>query len=124
MSGYVQGRSTTTKIMVPRVRAIAHRPLAQRLTKETIAMSEKSPSAIPVLLTPKEAAPKLHCSVSYLAKLRMSGDGPPFVKRGRAVLYTELALVQWIKSRTRMSTSVVCALFALVKAVATMSLNT
>jgi hypothetical protein len=80
-------------------------------------MSEKSPSAIPVLLSPKEAAQKLHCSTSFLAKKRMTGDGPPFVKRGRAVLYTEPALVQWIKSLTRMSTSVVCALFALVKAV-------
>jgi hypothetical protein len=89
--------------------------------QEIITMSEKSSSAIPVLLSPKEAARELHCSVSFLAKKRMTGDGPPFIKRGRTVLYAEPALVQWLKSQTRMSTSVVCALFALVKAIATTS---
>jgi hypothetical protein len=79
-------------------------------------MSEKSSSAIPVLLTPKEAAHKLHCSVSFLAKKRITGDGPPFIKRGRSVLYTEPAMVQWLKTQTRMSTSVICALFLLMKA--------
>jgi hypothetical protein len=39
-------------------------------------MSEKSSSAIPVLLSPKEAAEKYRCSVSFLAKKRMTGDGP------------------------------------------------
>jgi hypothetical protein len=80
-----------------------------------------APTIIPVLLTPKEAARKLHRSVSFLAKKRMTGDGPPFVKAGRGVLYSELALVQWLKSQTRTSTSVVCALFALVKAIIIMS---
>jgi hypothetical protein len=76
-----------------------------------------APATIPVLLTAAEAAQKLHCSVSYLAKARGSGDGPPFIKRGRSVLYAEPVLVQWLKSQTRMSTSVACVLFALVKAV-------
>jgi len=80
-------------------------------------MSEKSSSAIPVLLSPKEAAKKLHRSVSFLAKRRMTGDGPPFIKAGRGVLYSEPALMQWLKSQTRTSTSVVCALFAVVKAI-------
>jgi hypothetical protein len=79
-------------------------------------MLEKSSSAIPVLLTAKKAAEKLHCSVSFLAKKRMSGDGPAFIKRGRSVLYAEPVLVHWLKSQTRTSTSLVCALFALVKA--------
>jgi hypothetical protein len=65
-------------------------------------------TTIPVLLTPKEAAQKLHCSVSFLAKKRMSGDGPPFIKRGRGVLYAEPVLAQWLKSWTRTSTSVAC----------------
>jgi hypothetical protein len=83
-------------------------------------MSKNSSSAIPVLLSPKEAAQKYRCSESFLAKKRITGEGPPFIKRGRSVLYTEPALVQWLKSRTRMSTSVVCALYALVKAGAIM----
>jgi hypothetical protein len=80
-------------------------------------MSDKSSTAIPVLLSPKEAADKCRCSISYLAKARMTGDGPPFIKRGRSVLYAEPVLLQWLKARTRTSTSVVCALFALVKAI-------
>jgi predicted DNA-binding transcriptional regulator AlpA len=35
----------------------------------------------------------------------MRGDGPPFVKLGRSVRYDEGTLVQWMKSRLRLSTS-------------------
>ena len=59
-----------------------------------------------VLLTPKEAAKLLKVSVSWLAKARMRGDGPPYIKvGGRAIRYTEAALIQWMKSRQRLSTS-------------------
>jgi predicted DNA-binding transcriptional regulator AlpA len=64
--------------------------------------------AIPsfVLLTPKETARRLKVSVSWLAKARMRGDGPPYVKlTGRTVRYTDAALIQWMKGRQRMSTS-------------------
>jgi excisionase family DNA binding protein len=57
------------------------------------------------LLTPKEAARLLKVSTSFLAKARMRGDGPPFIKVGRSVRYSEAALVQWMKSRNRLSTS-------------------
>ena len=57
------------------------------------------------LLTPKEAAVFLRKSVSWLAKKRMDGNGPTYIKMGRSVLYTESALLQWIKSRQRLSTS-------------------
>jgi excisionase family DNA binding protein len=58
-----------------------------------------------VLLTPKEAAKVLKVSLSWLAKARMRGDGPPFIKIGRNIRYAEAALLQWMKSRQRMSTS-------------------
>jgi excisionase family DNA binding protein len=61
--------------------------------------------ASPALLTPKEAAELLKVSLSYLAKARMRGDGPPFIKVGRSVRYSEAALLQWMKSRQRLSTS-------------------
>jgi predicted DNA-binding transcriptional regulator AlpA len=67
--------------------------------------SEKSATALPVVLTPKEAAHRLKLSASWLAKARMRGDGPPYVQVGRAIRYTEGALLQWMKSRTRTSTS-------------------
>ena len=57
------------------------------------------------LLTPRDAANFLRLSPSWLAKARMRGDGPPFAKIGRSVRYSEAALVQWMRSRQRLSTS-------------------
>jgi Helix-turn-helix domain len=61
--------------------------------------------AIERLLTPNEAAARLRVSMSWLAKARMRGDGPPYIKVGRSIRYTEAGLVQWTKSRQRLSTS-------------------
>ena len=58
-----------------------------------------------VLLTPPEAAKFLKMSVSWLAKARMRGDGPPFVRVGRSIRYREDDLRQWLKARRRLSTS-------------------
>jgi len=62
-------------------------------------------AAIEHLLTPKEAAESLRVSLSWLAKTRMRGDGPAFMKVGRAIRYSEGGLLQWMKSRQRFSTS-------------------
>jgi hypothetical protein len=67
--------------------------------------AQKSAGSPLYLLTPKEAARTLKVSVSWLAKARMRGDGPPFIKIGRAIRYSEVALMQWMKSRQRLSTS-------------------
>jgi predicted DNA-binding transcriptional regulator AlpA len=66
-----------------------------------------SARAIPIdpLLHPKEAARILNVSISWLAKSRLSGTGPRFVKIGRAVRYLESSLREYIKGRTRGSTS-------------------
>ena len=42
---------------------------------------------------------------NYLEKLRCSGDGPIFIKRGRRVLYDLDDLDAWIASLKRRSTS-------------------
>ena len=57
-----------------------------------------------VLLEPKDATALLNVSLSWLAKARMRGDGPPFLKIGRSVRYSEAALQQWMKSCQRLST--------------------
>jgi predicted DNA-binding transcriptional regulator AlpA len=57
------------------------------------------------LLTPKETAARLKVSTSWLAKARMRGDGPPFIKVGRSIRYSEAALIQWMKGQQRLSTS-------------------
>jgi len=56
-------------------------------------------------LTARDAANLLRLSQSWLAKARMRGDGPPYAKYGRSIRYGEGALVQWMKSRVRLSTS-------------------
>jgi predicted DNA-binding transcriptional regulator AlpA len=63
------------------------------------------PVTTPVLLTPKQAARHLNLSVSWLAKRRLAGDGPPYVKLGGAVRYAETSLQQWMKGQQRTSTS-------------------
>jgi hypothetical protein len=49
-----------------------------------------NPAGIPApaeLLTPKEFAKAAKVSLSWLAKARRRGDGPPFVRFGRSVRY-------------------------------------
>ena len=57
------------------------------------------------LLTAKDAAVRLKVSLSWLAKARMRGNGPPYICVGRSIRYAEAALIQWMKSRQRLSTS-------------------
>jgi predicted DNA-binding transcriptional regulator AlpA len=67
--------------------------------------SAREPNCGGRLLTPRGAADFLRVSESWLAKARMRGDGPPYVKVGRSIRYAEGALLQWIKSRVHLSTS-------------------
>jgi predicted DNA-binding transcriptional regulator AlpA len=53
----------------------------------------------------KEAATRLKVSQSFLAKARMRGDGPPYIMIGRSIRYSEAALIQWMRSQQRLSTS-------------------
>lgn len=57
------------------------------------------------LMTPAETAKQLGVSLSWLAKARLSGDGPRYVKIGRSVRYTESYVRDYVRSRTRSSTS-------------------
>lgn len=68
-------------------------------------LAPNRPTKAPVLLTPKEAARYLNVSVSWLAKRRLAGDGPPYLKLGGAVRYSEASLQQWMKAQQRISTS-------------------
>jgi hypothetical protein len=44
-----------------------------------------------LLLTAKVAAHRLRVSTSWLAKARMRGDGPPYLRIGRSIRYAEAA---------------------------------
>ena len=55
-------------------------------------MDQQSPNALTAadMLTPKEFAKAQKVSLSWLAKARKRGDGPPFVRFGRSVRYFPL----------------------------------
>jgi hypothetical protein len=65
----------------------------------------KTDSDFERLLMPKEAAQFLRVSLSWLAKARMRGDGPPYMMFGRSIRYGGGGLVRWTKSCVRQSTS-------------------
>lgn len=75
------------------------------MTAQSNSLSPKAAPVISTTLTANEVARILNVSLSWLAKARMRGDGPPYLPVGRSIRYTEAALLQWMKSRQRLSTS-------------------
>lgn len=58
------------------------------------------------LLDPREMAADLHCSKSYLDKLRVYGGGPPYIRLGpRKILYRRGDGRGWAQARRFNSTS-------------------
>jgi predicted DNA-binding transcriptional regulator AlpA len=57
------------------------------------------------LLKPRDAALLLGLSESTLAKMRLTGAGPGFLKLGRSVRYAREAIESWVQDRSRRSTS-------------------
>ena len=51
------------------------------------------------LLTPAVAAERARLKPSTLARLRVTGGGPPFQRYGRRVLYPSDLLDNWIEAR-------------------------
>ena len=58
------------------------------------------------LLTPSEIESEFPAlRRNTLAKWRMSGDGPPFLKIGRLVYYDPAVVERWLERQTRSSTT-------------------
>lgn len=57
------------------------------------------------LLTDKEVAKRTRRTTSWLAKARMYGSGPRFLKMGRKIFYRSSAVAEWLASLERASTS-------------------
>ena len=68
-------------------------------------MSAPVKQEIDPLLHPAQVAKLLSVSLSWLAKSRLTGTGPRFIKIGRAVRYAASAVRDYILSRQRNSTS-------------------
>lgn len=56
-------------------------------------------------LSAEQAANFLGLAKSTLSKMRLSGDGPAFIKMGRRVAYRPEDLEAWVASNRRLSTS-------------------
>ena len=72
---------------------------------EATLKTAREPNGCDRLLTTKDAADLLRVSTSWLAKARMRGDGPPFLRIGRSIRYRQSDLLRWMRSRTHLSTS-------------------
>lgn len=60
---------------------------------------------LPSVATPEETARFLRIGRSTLAKMRLSGKGPVYVKAGRSVTYRRDDVLTWLGEQTRRSTS-------------------
>ena len=70
--------------------------------------SVSSAQARPVakeMLTTQEAAQEFGLSASWLAKLRVTGEGARYAKLGAKVMYRRSDFEQWIESQLRSTTS-------------------
>ncbi|HEX7766541.1 MAG TPA: helix-turn-helix domain-containing protein [Nitrospira sp.] len=66
-------------------------------------MSDSGPSFR--LLRASQAAAAMGVTVGTLAKMRLTGRGPAFVRVGRAICYNQRELERWLEARTFSSTS-------------------
>jgi len=55
--------------------------------------------------TTPEAAHFIKMSEAYLERARWAGNGPPYIKLDRAVLYKRKTLADWLDARERTSTT-------------------
>ena len=60
---------------------------------------------MPELFDTFEAASKLKVSRQALAKWRVAGDGPPFIRCGAKILYRRSDIEDWLNARTASSTT-------------------
>lgn len=58
------------------------------------------------MLRTEDASTYTGLSASTLTKLRLTGDGPEYIKLGKSVVYDPTDLDTWLSSKRRRSTSV------------------
>ena len=76
------------------------------MERASISTLHRECSGLAACMRTPEAARYVTLSESSLTKMRLTGDGPPFVKVGpRAVAYRKTDLDAWLETRVRRSTS-------------------
>jgi hypothetical protein len=63
---------------------------------QTTTVEENATPVIPAYLRLKDAATFTGLSQQMLLKLQRAGDGPPRIRKGRAVLYSVRGLQDWM----------------------------
>ena len=58
-------------------------------------------AALPPYMSTKQVAAYTGLSISFFEASRLRGDGPPYIRMGRRVLYKLDSLLKWIDSRER-----------------------
>ena len=66
--------------------------------------ADRGGDVVPALLSVTELANLLAVSSSLLAKWRMSGRGPRYMKIGRRILYDVEDVARWLGTQKRSST--------------------
>lgn len=61
--------------------------------------SHRMPPGMP-LATPQEVAEYRRTTVAALAQERYRGEGPPYIKAGRRILYDWNGLREWLSANT------------------------
>lgn len=62
-------------------------------------------TSAPKLLTPADLSERYLIPKTTAAKWRWNGEGPPYVKLGKRVLYRETDVEAWLASKLRISTA-------------------
>ncbi len=85
--------------------ALIEPPVQPRKTGNQGRLPIEASAATKRMLGTSEAAEYVGLAVQTLAKLRCTGDSPPFFKLGRQVVYEQKDLDEWLDARRRRSTS-------------------
>jgi hypothetical protein len=63
---------------------------------------------VPALIDPPLLAQRIGVGVGCLAKWRLTGQGPPFIRVGRRIHYDPRDVTAWLDSRRASSTTSAC----------------
>lgn len=69
------------------------------------AAADEFPNATDRLLAPEQASDTLGFAVQTLARWRVEGKGPAYLKLGRRIRYSTRAIQQWLAGHAKTSTS-------------------
>lgn len=86
------------------IRGISRAPEPPHIHRQSSTLLER-PVELLSLISPPALAEKIGVGVNCLAKWRLTGEGPPFIRIGRRVHYHPDDVSNWLQARRVRSTS-------------------